>query len=152
MERIMSHLVISNREISNATYFESPEALEHYLDVWGDYNSIDTLVFAFWSWIVPSEMLKKYHCFGLHTSPLLEGRGKGGSPIENLQRLGVEWTTLCAFEMTNEIDGGRVRLAIPLCIKCKKEWIVDVIDDYIPNIVAYLTAKQPEIPERFKRV
>lgn len=145
----MSHLVISNREISNASFFENPEALEDYLNVWGAY---DTLVFAFWSWRVSSEILKKYKCYGLHCGPLLEGRGKGGSPIENLQNLGVTWTTLCAFDMTEEIDGGKVKVAIPIPLFAMKHLLIELINSYIPDIVAYLTAKQPEIPERFKRV
>src|SRR6185295_7474193 len=87
----MRPLVISNRRIENAEYFQNPEALETYLKLMPEF---DTLVFVFWSWKVEKWMLDTYKCYGFHTGPLLERKGKGGSPIENLQALGVTWTTL----------------------------------------------------------
>lgn len=145
----MKYLVVSNRHLQHTTYFPSPEALEDYLKV---NLHINTLIFAFWSWKVEAWMLKQYTCYGLHTGPLLEGRGKGGSPIDNLKKLGVKWTTLCAFDMTGEIDGGRVRLAIPINIEECKAYVVGWISGELPYIVSYLTAEQPEIPERFTRI
>jgi methionyl-tRNA formyltransferase len=144
----MTHLVISNRRIANATYFRSPEELETYLKL----VRPEALIFAFWSWIVSPWMLDTYKCYGLHTGPLLEGRGRGGSPIENLKALGVTWTTLCAFEMDRGIDTGRVKLAIPFNINASKEFLIKCIDEALPGIVGYLTAKQPEIPAYFKRI
>lgn len=142
-------LVVSNREVEYTTYFKSPEELEAYLKL---HPKVDTLIFSFWSWIVPNWMLETYKCYGLHTGPLLEGKGRGGSPIDNLQRLGVKITTLCAFEMNEKIDGGRVVLAIPLYINVKKDHVIWRITQLLPLIVSYITAKQPEIPEKFERV
>lgn len=144
-----SYLVISNRKnVDNAAYFKSPAELEAYLKL----NPKAVLIFAFWSWIVPKWMLDTFKCYGLHTGPLLEGKGKGGSPIDNLKKLGVTWTTLCAFEMNEKIDGGRVVVAIPLRITDPTEYIVGWIDGVLPRIVKYLTTVQPEIPERFQRL
>ena len=143
------YLVISNRPIQNATYFESPAGLELYLS---QHPEIKILLFVFWRWIISKEMLEKYECIGFHSGPLLEGKGKGGSPIDNLKALGVEWTTLCAFNMTEKLDAGRIRLAVPMKITEAKMHIIKFIDSMLPYMVAYLIAKQPEIPEYFKRL
>lgn len=143
-----NHLVISNRKIDNAAYFQNPDELEVYLRI----NPRATLIFAFWSWIVPKWMLETYKCYGFHTGPLLEGKGKGGSPIDNLKELGVKITTLCAFEMTEGIDEGRVRVAIPLRLHYPKSVLIQDIVSHIPIIVDYLLADQTAIPERFQRL
>ncbi len=144
----MSHLVISNRKIDNAEYFKNPEELEIYLRV----NPKDVLVFVFWSWIVPKWMLDTYKCYGLHTGPLLEGRGKGGSPIDNLKALNIPITTVCAFEMTADLDGGRVRVAVPLRLKYPKQVLINDIDRMLPDIVDYLMVDNAVVPEKFTRL
>ena len=144
-----THLVVSNRpNLSNTSYFKSPVELEAFLKL---HYEISTLIFAFWGWKVENWMLHTYKCFGLHTGPLLEGKGRGGSPIDNLQALGVFITTLCAFEMTDVIDGGRVKVAIPIRIDCTKESVISRINDHLPLITEYLATVQPDIPERFNR-
>jgi methionyl-tRNA formyltransferase len=142
-------LVVSNRLIENASYFKNPEELERGLR---DHLDPEAILFAFWSWKVPDWMLQRYKCYGLHTGPLLDGKGKGGSPIDNLKALGVEITTLCAFDMNSEFDGGKIRLAMPLYINVSKDHVIYRISQMLPVIVEYLTAKQPEIPEHFKRL
>lgn len=144
----MDYLIVSNRHIDNGVFFESPASLELYLSQ----NPVKTLIFAFWSHKVSKEMLDTYQCFGLHIGPLLEGKGRGGSPIENLKALNVYVTTLCAFDMTEELDGGHVRLAIPIFINVAKAEIVKFVDSMLPYIVAYLVTVQPDIPEVFKRL
>lgn len=144
----MKYLVIANRKIENATFFENQEDLATELAV-SDY---DVLIFVFWSWIVPPHILKKYKCYGMHTGPLLEGKGRGGSPIENLQAVGVPVTTLCAFEMDEGIDTGRVVLAIPIDISQPKACIIQLIDILLPLIAQYLTMEPVEIPAVFKRL
>lgn len=142
------YLVVSNRHIKNGVFFESPVSLSLYLSQ----NPTKTLIFAFWSHIIKKDMLDAYQCFGLHTGFLLRNKGKGGSPIENLQKLGVRITTLCAFKLTEGIDDGPVELAIPMYIDTSKGEIVQFIDDMLPYVVDYLTAVQPEVPERFMRL
>lgn len=148
------YIVISNRRIENATYVKDPSELEALLKLTASYGTgPKTLIFAFWSWIVPTWILEAYKCYGLHTGPLLEGKGKGGSPIDNLQALGVDITTLCSFEMNEKIDGGRVILAIPIYIcKPKEEIIKDIDQNFLPAITDYITTEQPEIPEYFRRI
>lgn len=145
----MALLVVSNRVIENAQWFSGPEQLEHYLSTRDD---IDNLLFPFWSWKVPNSMLKKYKCYGVHCGPLLEGRGRGGSPIDNLKTLGVKYTTLCIFEMNERFDEGRVRVAIPIDITQPKEYIIGWIDGVLPRVVDYLLEPYEHIPEKFKRL
>lgn len=145
----MNYLVISNRLLNNLNYFRDPEALEEHLK---QHLEIKTLIFVFWSWIVPKRVLKNYKCYGFHTGPLLEGKGRGGSPIDNLQKLGVEITTLCAFEMNEKIDEGRVILAVPIWIDRTKEEVINGIAWYASSMVSYIIEKQPDIPKVFKRL
>jgi hypothetical protein len=145
----MKMLVVSNRVINNAQWFSGLEQLEHYLKT---RDNIETLLFAFWSWRVPSILLNKYRCYGMHTGYLTEGKGKGGSPIDNLQRLGVRWAQLNVFEMNEGFDDGRVILACPIRVDVPKEQVIQDIDCKLESIIAYLTEKRPEIPERFQRI
>jgi folate-dependent phosphoribosylglycinamide formyltransferase PurN len=141
-------LVISNRRIKNAVFFESPVSLDLYLSQ----NPTKTLIFAFWSHKVPKAMLDAYQCFGLHIGPLLRGMGKGGSPIENLKANNVKVTTLCAFKMTEGLDDGPVELAIPIYVDNTKEHIINFVDNMLPYITEYLVTPQVPLPERFKRL
>ena len=148
----MECLVIANRRINNATYFESIEGVKLYLS---QHPETKQLVFAFWSDKVPTEILEKYEVYGLHTGPLLEGKGKGGSPIDNLQALEVRVSTLCAFTMTDKFDEGKVHLAVPIRLNLPKSEIVGFIDSMIPYMVDYLSVQKVEnerIPEKFRRI
>ena len=60
-------------------------------------------------------------------------------------------TTLCAFKMTEKLDGGQVKVAIPISLNMSKEEVIHQADKYLPLISNYLFTKQPEIPETFKR-
>lgn len=146
----MSILVVSNRpNISNSQWFAGPEMLEAYLKL---HPEFDTLLFPFWSWKVEAWMLRTYRCYGLHTGPLLEKRGRGGSPINNLKALGIKWTTLCAFVMSDVFDGGSVKVAIPINVEPPKDEIIKLIDVLIPPIVSYLMQDNSAVPELFKRL
>jgi hypothetical protein len=142
----MTLVVSRTGGFGNAAHFDNPQALSDYLAA---HPEVKTIVFVIWSWKVPPEMLKKYRCIGMHTGPLLEGKGRGGSPIRNLQALGVKWATLCAFEMTEKFDEGQVKVAIPIDLEGQ---IIRQIDAYIPCIISYLTQVAPEIPAVFKRI
>lgn len=141
-----STLIVGNRVTANTKYLKDPQALNSYLK---SCPEIKKILFVFWSWKVPNEILDKYECYGMHTGPLLEGIGRGGNPIGNLRQLGVRITTLCAFKMTEKIDGGKVKLAIPIYLD--DEHLIDTIDDCVPEIADYLFTEQPPIPEFFKR-
>lgn len=144
-------LVVSNRKIANATYFAEPLAFESYM-CHPNRPEVKEILFAFWSHKVPKAMLENFKCYGLHTGFLLENKGKGGSPIDNLQALGIKWAALNVFEMTEKFDGGRVVLAIPFNIDASKEFLIRCIDVTIPSITAYLEQDISHVPETFKRM
>jgi hypothetical protein len=149
----MEFLIVSNRkDTDNATYFQSPERLEQFLNNGFSESPLTAILFVFWAWKVPDWMLGKYHCYGAHTGFLLDGKGKGGSPIDNLQRLGITWAALNVFKMTRKFDEGSVRLAIPLDISGTKDEVCSDINDCIPYIVDFLSQDISNVPERFKRV
>lgn len=142
-------LIISrNPEIKNASYFPSQNDLYTYLNN----KHHEKLLFVHWSWRVPDHILKLSKCYGMHTGPLLEGKGRGGSPIKNLIRLGIKWATLCVFEMTPEIDKGKVLIAIPISLSGTLSDIYARIDFFVPRIVEYLNQDNSTIPELFTRI
>ncbi len=129
-------------------YFASPEALEVYLSK----HEVDRLVFVIWHWKVPTLTLVSYDCYGMHTGPLLQGKGKGGSPIRNLKKLGVKWATLCLFRMTDKMDAGEVLAAIPISIQGTEAETYRIIDDCLLDIRSFLNQPPIEIPEHFHRL
>jgi|TARA_B100001741_G_scaffold313616_1_gene320653 methionyl-tRNA formyltransferase len=66
------------------------------------------IFFPHWNWIVPDNIFNMYECILFHTAPLPFGRG--GSPIQNLIRLGYKSAPVCAIKMSEVIDGGPVYL------------------------------------------
>lgn len=64
------------------------------------------IFFPHWSWKINTDIYNNFECIGFHTSPLPFGRG--GSPIQNLIVRGVKKSPLCAFKITDTIDGGPI--------------------------------------------
>lgn len=141
-------VVTCNPAIKQASYFPTPVELYDFLSK----THQDQILFVHWSWRVPNYLLKLSKCYGMHTGPLLEERGRGGSPIKNLIALGVKWATLCTFEMTPEIDKGHVIAAIPISLEGSLEQIYERIDFYVPRIVEYLKQDNTIVPILFKRI
>lgn len=69
----------------------------------------DTWVFfVHWSDRVPEDVLQNYRCVGFHMTDLPFGRG--GSPLQNCIRRGMQKTVLTAYRMTSELDSGPIYL------------------------------------------
>jgi methionyl-tRNA formyltransferase len=64
----------------------------------------DLVLFYGWSWIVPTDLLKRYTCLMLHPSALPSYRG--GSPIQNQVIAGETISKVSLFVMTDELDAG----------------------------------------------
>jgi len=73
------------------------------LDVLDDFRP-DLVLFYGWSWIIPSDLLKRYHCIMLHPSPL--PRYRGGSPIQNQIIAGEISSKVSLFVISDEVDAG----------------------------------------------
>jgi len=77
------------------------------------------IFFPYWSWLVPKEILEKYHCVGFHT-----GHIAGGSPIQNLIRQNINHTIIRMFTMNESIDGGEDIGTSPICLCGSLEEII----------------------------
>lgn len=66
----------------------------------------DFVFFPHWSWKVPDLVTAKFNCIVFHTAPLPFGRG--GSPIQNLIKIGFEESPVNALKMVSEIDAGPI--------------------------------------------
>jgi methionyl-tRNA formyltransferase len=74
----------------------------------------DYVFFPHWSWRIPTVIHRRYECVAFHMTDLPEGRG--GSPLQNLLVRGIHETTLSAFRVVEELDGGPVYLKRPLSL------------------------------------
>jgi len=85
--------------------------LEDKLLLKSDYlekNKIESIFIPHWSFLIPKEIYKKYKCILFHMTDLPFGRG--GSPLQNLIKLGFKQTKVSALRVTNKIDAGPIYL------------------------------------------
>lgn len=100
-----------NRE-GGATLVRTPEELDRVLAIQEDHPCI---VFCTdWSWRIAAPLLKQHRFIGFHAADLPAYRG--GTPIQHQIRDGLTETKLCAFSMTEVMDGGDVLLREPLSL------------------------------------
>lgn len=66
------------------------------------------IFFPHWSYRVKESIFKKFTCICFHTAPLPFGRG--GSPIQNMIKLGFSSSKVCALKMERELDAGPIYL------------------------------------------
>jgi methionyl-tRNA formyltransferase len=108
------NLIASNRPFPDREV-ETPEELASYLDS----HKPDYIFFPFWSWIVPPDIVDRYACIGFHTGCI-----RGGSPIQNLIRKGVENAHIRMFRMNNSLDGGGDIMTCPINLNGSLEEII----------------------------
>jgi methionyl-tRNA formyltransferase len=66
----------------------------------------DVIFFIGWSWIIPDEIINKYHSICVHPSKLPKYRG--GSPIQNQIIDGITDSAVTLFKMNSELDAGDI--------------------------------------------
>ena len=119
------NIIASNRPFPNRKVLHPILLEQRILEYKPEY-----IFFPFWSWKVPKEVTDKYKCIGFHT-----GEINGGSPIQNLIRLGVENTVIRVFRLNDEIDGGEIIDRLPISLLGSLEEIIlrqsNLINDYI---------------------
>ena len=74
-------------------------------------NKPKLIFFIHWSQLIDKNIFSKYFCIQFHCTDLPYGRG--GSPVQNLIKLGKKKTFLTAFKIEKKIDSG------PILIKRK---------------------------------
>ena len=144
------NIIASNRPFPGKVA-SSPSELDSFLEEIY-YDVSDTIFFPFWSWQVPPHILKKYKCIGFHSAPLPSG--KGGSPIQNMIRLGYPTTQLCMFRMTPELDNGEVLARLEVSLEGSLKEIINRITQEIATLINdYI--ERPDysnVPDKFSRI
>jgi len=118
------------------------------------------IYFPFWSWKVPCSIIEQCECIGFHSAPLPKGRG--GSPIQNMIRLGYDTTEVCMFNMTPKFDDGKILCSQTVSLKGNLSNIVADISDIIFNMITnyendWITcsgfgSSYDNVPDTFSRI
>lgn len=128
----MNIIIASNRPFPNTDVTNPIELQEVVLD-----STRSCIFFPYWSWKVDKDTLDNHLCIGFHTGDI-----RGGSPIQNLIRRGVENANIKMFKMNETIDGGEIIDVAPISLLGSLEEIIirqtqvikEMIDGYIhPN-------------------
>ena len=120
-----------------------------------DFNP-DLIFFPHWSFIVSSEIYLNFKCILFHTAPLPFGRG--GSPIQNLIKLGYKSSPVCALKMIEGIDAGpiygRKMISLEGSLKNILERLNAVVNEFIKEFINYLPSPKEQEGEvfNFKRL
>ena len=150
--------IVSNRPFPNSVA-SNPAELDRLIKS-HEPETPKRIYSPFWSWKVPHSILEQCQCIGFHSAPL--PRGKGGSPIQNMIRLGYCTTEICAFKMTDDFDGGEVIARHTISLDGTLGTIIERISHIIKNMINRLERNGKynttisgiynNIPDKFKRI
>jgi len=87
----------------------------------------DLVFFYGWDWEVPSEIVGKYPCLCLHSSPLPKYRG--GSPLQHQIMNGEIESAVSIFKMNGEVDAGELCVQVPFSLEGNLYEILDQITE-----------------------
>lgn len=102
----------------------------------------DLVFFPHWNWIVSKEIFEKYTCIVFHTAPLPFGRG--GSPIQNLIKLGYTKSPVCALAMSQGIDSGPIYDQIDISLNGSLSEIFGRLNNVVNLLMLRLIDHLPE--------
>lgn len=102
----------------------------------------DLVFFPHWSSIVGSKIFKKYTCILFHTAPLPFGRG--GSPIQNLIKLGYKKSPVCAVAMSDCIDFRPIYDQLDINLDGSLSEILERLNNTINTLILRLIDQLPE--------
>lgn len=116
----------------------------------------DFIMFPHWSYYIPKDIYENYKCIVFHPSELPYGRG--GSPVQNLIKMGIEKTYISAISVVADMDAGDIYLKRELSLLGRGEEIFIrmskiVFFDMIPAIIENNIIPIPQSGEivEFKR-
>lgn len=111
----------------------------------------DYLFFPHWSWMIPATVYEPFETVIFHMTDLPFGRG--GSPLQNLIRLGHDATTLTALRCVKELDAGPVYLKRPLSLEGTAEEIFRRAAVLMEEMIVELVTRRPQpVPQEGKIV
>ena len=99
------------------------------------------IFFPHWSWIVPSEILRRWECVCFHMADVPYGRG--GSPLQNLIVRGHRVTKLSALRMLEELDAGPVYKKVDLDLSGSAQQIFERMALKIFDLIEFIAIHQP---------
>ena len=115
-----------------------------------NHHKPDFIMFPHWSHKVPSEIYENFKCICFHSSPLPYGRG--GSPIQNMIKLGHDDTEVCSLLMTEEFDAGPIYIRTRVSLKGSLDQILVRIYKAIADQICELLKKEIEPSEQVGEV
>ena len=102
--------------------------------------------FPHWSWKIPAEVHEQFEAVIFHMTDLPFGRG--GSPLQNLIRRGIETTQLTALRCVGALDAGPVYLKRPLSLLGTAEEIFLRAANLMEEMIVEMIDKEPEPTEQ----
>ena len=106
----------------------------------------DLVFFPHWSWKISSDIHRRWPAIVFHMTDLPFGRG--GSPLQNLVRRGIDHTQLSALRCEDGLDEGPIYLKRPLSLLGSAEEILlraaALIAEMIVEIVREAPPPQPQ--------
>lgn len=102
----------------------------------------DFLFFPHWSWKIPAEVYEQFETIIFHMTDLPYGRG--GSPLQNLIRLGHKRTRLTALRCVEVLDAGPIYLQRDLSLDGTAEEIFARAALLMEEMIVEIVARRPQ--------
>ena len=96
-------------------------------------KKINKIYVPHWSYKIPESIYNKYEVILFHMTDLPFGRG--GSPLQNLIKLGYEKTKVSAIRVTDGIDEGPIYLKRSLSLNGSAKQIFNRTSSIITNMI-----------------
>lgn len=98
-----------------------------------NYKKINKIFVPHWSFKIPESIYNKYEVILFHMTDLPFGRG--GSPLQNLIKLGYNKTKVSSIRVTDGIDEGPIYLKRSLSLEGTAEQIFNRTSSIITNMI-----------------
>lgn len=102
----------------------------------------DYVFFPHWSWKIPPEIYECFEAVVFHMTDLPFGRG--GSPLQNLIRRGLQETKLTALRCVARLDEGPIYLKRPLSLLGTAEEIFLRASQLMEKMIAEIVETRPQ--------
>lgn len=100
------------------------------------------IFFPHWSHIVPNSIIENVDCICFHMTDLPFGRG--GSPLQNLIKLGCKTTVVSALKMTSALDAGPIYMKRKLSLHGSAEDIYIRASNLISTMIKHIVETEPK--------
>mgnify|MGYP001228897297 CR=1 FL=1 len=105
-----------------------------------DTKNINKIFIPHWSYKIPKVIYENYECVLFHMTDLPFGRG--GSPLQNLIKMGFSETKISALRVVQEIDAGPIYLKENLILKGNATEIFERASKVIEHMILKIINKK----------